>query len=150
MDKHINEIELFELANNLINDLTQLKKIEDHISNCESCSLKLESEKNVNDLIAFNLQVDEKIDVSQNIINHFSEKPVVQFFDYNWILYTILSMIGFLAVLQLNYSALIDSFKGINIPQIPYLNIIFAAVVSILFMDLLLKYFKNRKQRITA
>ena len=58
MDKHITEIELFELANELISDATQMQTIEKHISICETCKVKLDAEKSVLSLLANNLQVN--------------------------------------------------------------------------------------------
>jgi hypothetical protein len=150
MDKHLSEIELFELANNLVTDLAQLKTIEEHISICESCSAKLENEKSINGLLASNLQVNEKVDVSENIMNHFSPVPVTPVSDNNWIIYIILGLFGFLTVLQMMDFSMLDSIYKINVPQIPYIYVITSAVVSILFMDLLFKYFKQKKQVITA
>lgn len=150
MDKHITDIELFEFSNDLITDKIQIETIENHIAGCEDCATRFEAEKSMDDILLSNIVVSETIDVSEKIQHHFATKPTVRLFDTNWIVYTILGLLGLLAVIQIKDNVLIESLEGVNIPQFQYLKVTVFAVVSILLLDLVMKYFKQKKQFITS
>ncbi len=150
MDKHITDIELFELTNNLIADEIQRKGIEEHISICESCTVRFETEKSIDNVLLSNLAISETIDVSESIQHHFAAKPAVRLFDTNWIVYTILGLFGCLAIIQVKDISLIESIEGVNIPQMQYLKMIVFAVVGVLLVDLMMNFFKQKKQSITS
>lgn len=150
MDKHITDIDLFEFANDLITDKIQIETIENHIAGCAHCVVRYETEKSMDGVLSSNLSVSETIDVSEKIQRHFTTEPNVQLFDTNGIVYTILGLLGLLAIIQIKDNVLIDSIEGVNIPQLPYVNVIVFAVVGILLLDLVMKYFKQKKQLITS
>ena len=149
MDKHLTEIELFEFANNLIEDKIQIEAIGNHISTCKNCAVRLEEEKSFDSNLTSNLHVTHTVDVSKNIVDHFSTQQVPSMVDYTWIIYTILGLSGFLYLLQLSNISLFESIGDLPIPQVSYVNAIVSGVISILFIDLLSKYFKQKKQHIS-
>jgi hypothetical protein len=150
MDKHTTDIELFELANDLIADQIQIDRIENHIAICDSCAIRFEKEKTMDSLLATNLSISETVDISKNIELHFKEKPIINLLDTNWIVYTILSLLGVLALVLLKDYNLIDSVKGFEIPQMQYVKVIIFAVVGILLLDLFSKYLKQKKQLVIS
>ena len=149
MDKHFTDIELFEFANKLIGDDIKIKKIETHISTCKDCVIRLEEEKRMDIVLTSSLSVDYSIDVSKNVMNHFSAKQIVPMVDYNWIVYTMVGLVGALSLSSFSNTSLIDSI-GFNIPQLSYAKVTVLALISILFMDLLSKYVKYKKQHLTS
>ncbi len=150
MDKHITDIELFEFVNDLISDKVQIETIGKHITVCKDCSVRFETEKSMDGMLSSTLAVADTVDVSERIQHHYASKPVVRLFDTNWMVYTILGLLGFLAIIQLKENTLGESIKGVEIPQMEYINVIVFAVVGILLMDLAMKLFKQKKQSVTS
>lgn len=139
MNKHLTDIEIFELSHQLINDEVQLVAFNDHLTTCETCQLKVEKEKSFSNTIQNNLAVTQKIDVSEKVLSHFQTEIKPVFIDLKWTIYTsiIVAVIYMLST--------IPNFIDVALPKIENLNIFISAVFLILMVDVLAKYFKFRK-----
>lgn len=139
MDKHLTEIELFEYSNNLIEDTLTLGNISNHLLVCETCKAKLDVEKRIDLSLKNSLVVEHKIELNQNIINHFNqEKLIIVGLDTKSIIYILLTLSGLLLLNQLS------AIKS------DYLTVIFSATMGLLFIESFLKYKKLKKQQFTS
>jgi len=139
MDKHLTEIELFEYANQLIEDKNQLALIEVHLSSCKDCKQSLLLEQKIDDSLKDNLAVNYTVDLSEKVIHHFTqEKSFFLNIDAKSIIYVLMFFLGLIIM-----NELMSSLKNITIP---YLNLIFSVVLGLFFIELLLTYVKYKKK----
>ncbi len=139
MSKHLTDIEIFELSNQLLGDATQLIALNEHLATCETCQLKVNEEKSFNQTIQSNLAVTEKIDVSEKVLSHFQTEMQPAFIDLKWTIYTSIIVA---VIYMLNT---IPNFMDVLFPKIENLNTFVSAVFLILMVDVVSKYFKFRK-----
>ena len=145
MSKHLTDIELFELANQLIENETQKSLLSKHISECDSCRVQFEQEQELDELLSNKLIVNQVVDVSEKVTQHFSLKEFAKAPDNKWVLYTILSLVIVLTGMELIDSSILNIGEYINANYIFYMRIILSAITSLLFIDVLLKFIKYRK-----
>ena len=88
MNKHLNDIEIFKISNQLLDDATQLVVFNQHLATCETCQLKVNEEKSFSKAIQSNLAVNDKIDVSEKVLSHFQTEIKPVFIDLKWTIYT--------------------------------------------------------------
>lgn len=139
MNKHLTDIEIFEFSNQLIDDEVQLIAINQHLTNCETCQLKVNEETLFSEAIQSNLAVSDKIDVSEKVLNHFQTEMQPIFIDLRWTIYTSIIVAVFYML------STIPNFIDVAFPKIENLNTIVSAVFLILMVDVVAKYFKFRK-----
>lgn len=139
MSKHLTDIEIFELSNQLINDDAQFVVFNKHISTCETCQLKVNEEKAFRKSIQQHLVVTKKIDVSEKVLSHFQTEIKPVFIDLKW---TIYASIIVAVIYMLNT---IPNFMDVLFPKIENVNTIVSAVFLVLMVDVVAKYFKYRK-----
>lgn len=139
MSKHLTDIEIFELCNQLLDDEAQLIAFNEHLTTCEACQLKVNEEKSLSHSIKSNLTVTEKIDVSEKVLNHFKTEIQPVFIDLKWTIYTsiIVAVIYMLST--------IPNFIDVVFPKIENLNTILSALLLIVFADAINNYFKWKK-----
>jgi len=144
MDNHLTEIELFEYANDLIENNTQLTTLQEHVESCQDCMAKLELEHSFTRDLKGSLEVKHQVDLSDKIAHYFAQdKPNIIGLDSKGIIYIILGLSALMMLTQV---------VEINIESIrvSYLNMIFSSVVGLLFVELVFKYFKYKKNNSTA
>ncbi|MCW8897182.1 MAG: hypothetical protein OQJ96_02585 [Flavobacteriales bacterium] len=139
MSKHLTDIEIFEFSNQLLDDKAQLVAINEHLTNCETCQLKVNEEMLFSKAIQSNLTVSEKIDVSEKVLSHFQTEIKPVFIDLKWTIYT--SIIVAVIYMLSTIPNLID----VAFPKIENLNTFISAVFLILMVDVIVKYFRFRK-----
>ena len=146
MSKHLTDIELFELANQLIENETQKSLLSKHISECDSCRIQFEQEQELDELLSNKLIVNQTIDVSEKVTQHFSLKEFAKAPDTKWMLYAILILVSILTGMELIDGSILNLGEHINANYIHYMRIIISATTSLLFFDVLVKFVKYRKQ----
>ena len=146
MSKHLTDTEIFEYANSLIEDSTKKAILKTHISSCEECEIQIKSEEQVNEILTSKLMVSETIDVSNKVTTYFAAKEFAKAPDNKWILYTILGLVAVLTGMELMDSFLLN--QNFNPNYISNMRLIIAAIASILFVDVFIKFVKYRKQLI--
>lgn len=141
MNKHLTDIEIFEFSNQLLDDKAQLIAINEHLSNCEACQLKVSEERLFSKAIQSNLAVSEKINVSEKVLSHFQTEIKPVFIDLKWTIYTSI-MVAVMYMLNT-----IPNFFDVNIalPQFDNLNTILSALLLIIFADVISNYYKWKK-----
>ncbi len=139
MNKHLTDIEIFEFSNQLLDDKTQLVAINEHLTNCEACQLKVDEETLFSKAIQNNLAVSEKIDISEKVLSHFQTEIKPVFIDLKWTIYTSIIVA---VIYMLNT---IPNFIDVALPKIENVNTIVSAVFLILMVDVVVKYFRFRK-----
>ena len=139
MSKHLTDIEIFEFSNQLLDDATQLVAFNQHLATCETCQLKVEKEKSFSNTIQNHLTVNEKIDVSEKVLSHFQTEIQPVFIDLKWTIYTSIIVA---VIYTLNT---IPNFIDVAFPKIENLNTFVSAVLLILMVDVVSKYFKFKK-----
>ena len=139
MSKHLTYIEIFELSHQLLDDATQLVAFNQHLATCETCQLKVEKEKSFSKAIQSNLTVNEKIDVSEKVLNHFKTEIKPVFIDLKWTIYTsiIVAVIYMLST--------IPNFVDVALPKIENVSTFISAVFLILMVDIVVKYLRFKK-----
>ena len=139
MNKHLTDIEIFEFSHQLLDDEAQLIAINEHLTNCETCQLKVNEEMSFSKAIQSNLAVSDKIDVSEKVLSHFQTEIKPVFIDLKWTVYTsiIVAIIYMLSA--------IPNFIDVALPKIENVNTIVSAVFLILMVDVVTKYFRFRK-----
>lgn len=144
MDKHLTEIEVFEYANQLITDEQLLHSLQNHVSACSDCKVKVETEKLFSLKMKKSMQVKKQVDLSEKIANYFAQDtPNFIGLDTKGVIYVIL----FLSVLMMLSQVIEIEIKTI---QISYLNVIFSSIVGLLFIELVWKYRKYKKNHPTV
>lgn len=139
MDKHLTEIEFFEYANQLIEDKAQIAMLESHLSNCKDCQQSLLLEHKLDESLKEKLAVDYSVDLSEKVMHHFTqEKSFFLRIDAKGIIYVLLFFLGLIVM-----NEIVSGIKNITIP---YLNLIFSAVLGLFFIELLLTYVKYKKK----
>ncbi len=139
MNKHLTDIEIFEFSNQLLDDKAQLVAINEHLTNCETCQVKLNEETSFGKVIQSNLAVNDKIDVSEKVLSHFQTEIKPVFIDLKWTVYTsiIVAIIYILSAIPI--------FIDVALPKIENVNTVVSAVFLILMVDVVTKYFRFRK-----
>jgi len=139
MNKHLTDIEIFEFSHQLLDDATQLVVLNQHLATCEACQLKVEKEKSFSNTIQNHLTVNEKIDVSEKVLNHFQTEIKPVFIDLKWTIYTsiIVAVIYMLST--------IPNFVDVALPKIENLSTFISAVFLILMVDIVVKYLRFKK-----
>lgn len=144
MDKHLTEIEVFEYANQLITDEQILHSIQNHVSICDDCKVKIETEKSFSVEMKQSMKINQQIDLSEKIADYFAQdKPNFIGLDTKGVIYVILFLSGLMMLGQV----LEIEIKTI---QIAHLNVIFSSIVGLLFVELVLKYRKYKKNHTTV
>ncbi len=146
MTRHLTDIQLFELANDLIEDAHQKNELMQHISACENCSIQLAQEKALDELLISKLMVEHMVDVSENVTQHFNLKEFANAPDTKWVLYAILVLVIALLGMELLDGKVINLNQTLNNNYIHYMRIILSATTALLFVDVLIKFVKYRKQ----
>lgn len=139
MNKHLTDIEIFEFSNQLLDDKAQLVAINEHLTNCEACQLKVNEERLFSKAIQSNLAVNEKIDVSEKVLSHFQTEIKPVFIDLKWTVYTSI-MVAVIYMLNT-----IPNFVDVLFPKIENLNTILSALMLIVFADVISNYYKWKK-----
>lgn len=144
MDKHLTEIEVFEYSNQLITDEQILHSIQNHVSVCNECKVKIETEKSFSVEMKQSMKVHQQIDLSDKIADYFAQdKPNFIGLDTKGVIYVILFLSGLMMLGQV----LEIEIKTIKISHI---NVIFSSIVGLLFVELVLKYRKYKKNQTTV
>ena len=139
MDKHLTEIELFEYANQLIEDKAQLARIKTHLSSCKSCEQSLVLEQKLDESLKESLSVNDTVDLSEKVVHHFTqEKSFFLKVDVKGIINVLLIFAGLMLLNQM-----VSSFKEINIP---YVNLTASAVIGLFCVELVLTYIKYKRK----
>ena len=139
MDKHLTEIELFEYANHLIKDESQLNGFKQHLEGCSECQAQLKLEESLISELKSSLKVTHQVDLSEKIAHYFAQdKPNLIGLDSKGIIYVILGLAGVMMLTQV---------VEINIKsiQIDHLNMIVSSIVGLLFVELVYKYVKYKR-----
>ncbi len=137
MDKHLTEIELFEYANQLIEDKLLLSRIEKHLSSCNGCKESLDITNSIDVSLKENLAVNHTVDLNENIIRHFTQEKSFFFkIDVKSIIYVFLVFFGLIFLNQLSSNLTGFSFS--------YLTPIFSAITGLFFVELLITYVKYK------
>lgn len=140
MNNHLTAIELFEFANHLIEDETQLNVMKQHLSSCTSCKESFELEKTLHHALKNSLTVSHQVDFSKKIANHFAkENPYFVGIDTKGIIFILLILSGLMLLNQLALVKIIAFHTS-------YINVIFCAIMGLLLTELLFKYKKYKKQ----
>ena len=146
MNKHLTDIEIFEYANELMEDSTKKAVLKTHLSSCEECRIQIKSEKQVNEILTSKLMVNETVDVSDKVTTYFAAKEFAKAPDNKWVLYVILGLVVILTGMELMDSFLLN--QNFNPNYISNMRLIIAAIAAILFVDVFVKFVKYRKQLI--
>lgn len=146
MTKHLTDIELFELANDLVTNADQKTALLQHITTCESCALQLSQEKQLDELLSNKLMVNQMVDVSDKVSQHFSLKEFSKAPDIKWVINTILILVSILTSMELVDVTSINIAEHFNANYIHYMRIILSATTLLLFIDVFVKFMKYRKQ----
>lgn len=146
MNKHLNDTEIFELANDLVEDNAIQDQLEAHVSACQVCAAEVAKEKELNELLTEKLMVSKTVDVSEKVTQHFSLKEFSKESDVKWVLYTILGLAGILTVMEMLDSSIISIAEHITTEHLYYMRLILSATATILFVDVFTKYIKYRKR----
>lgn len=145
MNEHITDIEIFEFANGLIESPLTISRLEEHLSSCPECALRLQEERNFAEAIPEVINIQETIDVSEAINDHFASRKLLRLPDTRWMIYTILILSMFITAIHILSNVKVSILTSQELGYLQWLNIIFSAVVCILFVDVLTKYLKRRK-----
>lgn len=145
MNDHITDIEIFEFANGLIESPSTLARLEEHIASCPECALRLKEEQLFAETMPEAIDIQETVDVSGAVNDHFASRKLLRLPDTRWMIYTILILSMFITVIHVLSNIEISFMTSEEIGYLQWLNIIFSAVVCILFVDVLTKYLKRRK-----
>lgn len=146
MNKHLNDTEIFELANDLGEDNTIQKELEAHVSICQICAAEVAKEKELNELLTKKLMVSKTVDISEKVTQYFSLKEFSKESDVKWVLYTILGLAGILTIMEMLDNSIISIAEHITYEHLHYMRLILSATAAILFVDVFTKYIKYRKR----